>query len=62
MERLRGMSYSVEDFEETVADMLIAGVKMDKRTHTMMMLFYMLQQEKEVQPVFMAPTEAEAES
>lgn len=48
MERLRGQSYAADDFAETVADMVTIGVKLDKRTHTLMMVFYMLEQDVDV--------------
>ena len=55
MERLRGMSYSVEDLEETVAEMLTVGIKMDKRTHTLLVVFYMLQQDVDVSSALVEP-------
>lgn len=44
------MSYANEDFEEMVAQMVTIGLKMDKRTHALLTVFYMLEQDVDVSP------------
>ena len=35
------MSYAVEDLEETVAELITSGIKMNKRTHALLLMFYL---------------------
>ena len=40
MERNQGFSYALEDLEGVVAEIVRVGLKMNKRTHSLLMLYY----------------------
>ena len=50
MERNQGFSYALEDLEGVVAEIVRVGLKMNKRTHSLLMLYYFQDSNTDVSP------------
>lgn len=54
MERLTGKAYATEDFQETIASILMSGLKMNKRTHALQLMLHI--QDRDIDVSSLHPT------
>lgn len=48
IERMQGFSYAVKDLEGVVAEVVTVGIQMNKRTHTLILMFYLMEENVDV--------------
>ena len=51
IERLTGKAYAIEDFQEVIASIITAGMKMNKRTHALQLMVYLQEADLDVSPL-----------
>lgn len=52
VERMTGKAYAMEDFQEVIAGIITAGLKMNKRTHALQLMVYLLEHDVDVSHLY----------
>ena len=48
IERLTGKAYAMEDFQEVIASIITAGMKLNKRSHALQLMVYLQEADLDV--------------